>query len=697
MKKSRSIPWQNLFSIANQIRYGLIVIVLSSLSITSSFLIYSSFRNRVQESYLKQQYRAQIASTQIDAYIDDLQRKLGYLARVRGLADLPKNTQYLLLEGLIRHNSAYQMITIVDSQGNPVVTTSSLLPFNMGNWAKTKVFLQAFGQQEEYVDSVESNQKTGELFTNIAVPIRNNQDQVSGIIVAKINLKYLDFIVSQTDVGKTGYIYIVDERNFLIAQKDYLSHYLDLQNLSNLDFLKKLTDNNQQNMTVYKGLKGVEVVGAIAPLSRTKWSVIVEVPTTEVYAPVLSVIKTMVLILIVAVIITILIGFIVSNKIIYPLQKLTQAAAKLGAGDFNTQVEINNQNNELGVLATTFNKMSTQIKDFYQSLEQKVNERTHELLKVNGELEKEIIERKQAESDLQEALLNLQNTQLQLIQAEKMSSLGQLVAGIAHEINNPVGFIHGNLDHATTYTEDILRVLNLYQKYYPNPPEEIQTELELVDIDFIFTDLPELVNSMKIGTNRIREIVLSLRNFSRLDEADMKAVDIHDGIESTLFILQNRLKATGDLTEIKVVKDYGNLPLVECYAGQLNQVFMNIIANGIDAFSDTRHQKLNKEKTSHICQITISTDTDESGFVIINIADNGPGIPDKIKKQIFDPFFTTKPVGKGTGLGLSISYQIVVERHKGFLSCISEVGKGTEFIIKIPIYGYRSDFSKPNN
>ncbi|MCC5636737.1 PAS domain S-box protein [Nostoc sp. CHAB 5844] len=282
--------------------------------------------------------------------------------------------------------------------------------------------------------------------------------------------------------------------------------------------------------------------------------------------------------------------------------------------------------------------------------------------------------RQQAE-DLAQTLQELQRTQAQMIQAEKMSSLGQLVAGVAHEINNPVNFIHGNLSHLEEHTQDLLRVIDLYQ--LSNLPE-FQTLSEDIDLEYIQEDLPKILSSMKVGTQRIRQIVLSLRTFSRMDEAEFKAVDIHEGIDSTLMILQNRLKEKPEFPKIHVCKEYGNLPLVECYAGQLNQVFMNILANAIDAIEGGIGQE-------QLPTITIRTSLIDSEWVKISIADNGIGMPEQIQKQIFNPFFTTKPVGKGTGMGMSISYQIITEKHAGKLECYSTPGQGTEFVMMIPI------------
>lgn len=298
--------------------------------------------------------------------------------------------------------------------------------------------------------------------------------------------------------------------------------------------------------------------------------------------------------------------------------------------------------------------------------------------------------RQQAE-ELKVALRELQNTQTHLIQTEKMSSLGQLVAGVAHEINNPVNFIYGNLTPAKEYTQDLLSLLQLYQSHYPEPVLEIQDFAEQIELDFLKLDFPQIINSMKVGADRIREIVLSLRTFSRLDEAEMKAVDIHEGIDSTLMILQNRLKGNDQRPIIEIIKEYGKLPLVECYAGQLNQVFMNILSNAIDALEESfiicpilgeNARRIEQRTPPRIC---IRTQLQQPNQVTIRIADNGLGIPEDVKKQLFDPFFTTKPIGQGTGMGLAISYQIITEKHGGSLECISQPGQGAEFVIKIPL------------
>ncbi|NJN48619.1 MAG: GAF domain-containing protein [Alkalinema sp. RL_2_19] len=286
---------------------------------------------------------------------------------------------------------------------------------------------------------------------------------------------------------------------------------------------------------------------------------------------------------------------------------------------------------------------------------------------------------------LQETLNQLQTTQVHLIQSEKMSSLGEMVAGVAHEINNPVNFIHGNINHVRNYSQDLMELVQHYQEELPEPSADLRDRLEEIDLPFLLDDFPKVLNSMKGGTQRIREIVLTLRNFSRLDEAEMKDVNIHEGIDSTLLILQNKIKSKDDRPTIAINCNYGEIPRIYCYASQLNQVFMNILANAIDALDEAylkfQAQGINNYRPS----ITIDTAITPQNTVQIKIQDNGPGIPASAKAKLFDPFFTTKPVGQGTGLGLSISYQIIAEKHSGKLSCDSVIGEGTTFTIELPI------------
>ena len=400
-----------------------------------------------------------------------------------------------------------------------------------------------------------------------------------------------------------------------------------------------------------------------------------------------------------------IIARILNSSITKRVILLNQAVEELEAGNLDVRTTMApwvTHPDELGRLGQSFNQMANQLQSTFSELET-----------TNDQLEQRVHDRT---IELSDALKKLQNTQAQLVQTEKMSSLGQMVAGVAHEINNPVSFIYGNISPAYDYIDGLTELIHLYQLHYPDPHPIIQEHIEAMDLEFVQQDLWQLLDSMKEGSNRIREIVKSLRVFSRLDESEFKDVDLHSGLDSTLMLLRNRLKHANHNDGVQVIKEYGEIPLVNCYPGQLNQVFMNILSNAIDALElnheksefsrdEYKHNSANRisnPSSSASTQAINSTDKDalnssedrieiytqaiDSDWALIKITDNGPGLPDDVKEKLFDPFFTTKPIGKGTGLGLSVSYQIIVERHGGKLWCESIKGKGTTFNIQIPIH-----------
>ena len=367
-------------------------------------------------------------------------------------------------------------------------------------------------------------------------------------------------------------------------------------------------------------------------------------------------------------------GVYISQAIARPIREVTAQAQRITEEEnFDLRVAVDT-GGETAQLATSIDQLVRWAGQY-----------THELELAQATLEQRVEERTEA----------LRTAQAQMVQSEKMSSLGQMVAGVAHEINNPVGFIYSNISYATSYVEDLLALIKVVRDEFPEcwDSEAIAEQVDEIDLAFLEKDVMKVLGSMQVGADRIKEIVLSLRTFSRLDEAELKHTDLQEGLESTLTILGHRLKASPERVAIEVVRDYGALPLVKCYAGQLNQVFMNLIANAIDALEealDAGHPPFPVDEQDGgdiqappTPRITIATQQ-KNHQCVITVSDNGPGIPAEVCDRIFDPFFTTKPVGKGTGMGLAISYQIVTDKHGGQLTCTSAPDQGTTFTIQIP-------------
>ncbi|MEM9245428.1 MAG: ATP-binding protein [Cyanobacteria bacterium P01_F01_bin.153] len=536
---------------------------------------------------------------------------------------------------------------------------------------------------EQDISPVRVRKDQGLSVITVGLPMRDNEGKLSGALLTQINLEQLQYIINQSQTGDSGYLYIVDQNNLVITQTLRAeTSYQDfsLQHLKDPILIQQVRDQNldRRYLNQYQGLQGLSVLGASSRIYAVDWFVVVELPSQELDKVVWNSLMIACLVLLGAGGVSITVGFILSRSILIPLQRLNAAALSISAGYLDTKVP-EGFRNEFGTLANAFNTMVNQVRQSFQSLEQR-----------NG--------------DLKSTLEELKSTQTQLIQTEKMSSLGQLVAGVAHELNNPIGFIHGNVEHARSHSEALLEAIALYQEHCSQESSELKEQLEELDIDYICDDFPKLLSSIEDGTNRVQSIVKSLRNFSRLDESESKHVDIHEGIENTLIILRSKLKSNNKSCVVEVVKDYGDVPPIECYPAQLNQVILNLIDNAIHALSQLRYREpsqselVNSEdnnETDSRPVIVISTGVDEflptkSGAAEkkpccwIRVRDNGAGIPEAVRDRIFDPFFTTKPVGQGTGLGLSISYKIITETHGGSLTCKSVVGEGTEFTIRIP-------------
>ena len=591
------------------------------------------------------------------------------------LADLQRS-----LGSFIRDRSDYREIFLLSRGGRVLASTDAE---KIGRYEPLDQSVEVIGDFETFFVANFYRASDGDRpALTLSTPLLDKAGKPLGMLVVHLNLERLDQIIRDNrGLGQTGETYLVanlgnnfnDRNAFVSAEKFGSEEFPD--GVDSEGIAGAIAGNDDRGL--YENYRGIPVIGVYQWLNGQDVALLAEMSQAEAFAPARRLAFVIILAgLGLSALLTVGI-VLMGRRIVKPILAIAQTARSLGEkvknGQFaDLQTAPILTDNEIGILARTFNQMAEQLQKSYAqlqeynlTLEEKVIVRTQELKDKN--------------EDLQVTLDKLQKTQMQLIQNEKMASLGQMVAGIAHEINNPINFIVGNLKHLDEYATNLLELIQLYEEEYPMETPAIVAEKDEIDIGFLQDDLPKVLASMTMGTRRIREIVVSLRNFSRLDEADRKKANLHDGLESTLLILQNRLQSNPNRPAIKIVKEYGDVTEIECYPGQLNQVFLNLIGNAIDALEPGAIAKEIEIPTIYIC-----TQLKEKN-AIVSIADNGPGMSAETARKIFDPFFTTKAIGKGTGLGLSISHSIVVERHGGELTCISSLGQGAKFIISIPI------------